>query len=70
MSKAKKKATKPFFIIQDQFKGLDVHCTTPDFERKDGGKFTLILEDLSEKELNYLVDVVKHPGVQRITPEA
>ncbi len=65
----KKKKAKAIYIIHDQFKGKDVHAPAPEFERKGGGKFTLT-DELNEQELNYLVDVVKHPGVQRIQPEA
>ena len=67
MGKAKKKAST-IFIILDQFKGKDAYCVSPPYDRKDGGKFTLT-DELSKEDMNYLVDVVKHPGIQRLQPE-
>ena len=66
---SKKKKAKAIYIIHDQFRGKDVHCVSPEYKREGGGKFTLN-DELSEKDMDYLVDVVKHPGIQRIQPEA
>ena len=32
----------------------DLHTKAPDFERKDGGKFVLSKENLSQQDLEYL----------------
>lgn len=69
MAKNKKAKAKTIYIIHDRFKGKDVYCVSPPYNRRGGGKFTLN-DELSNQDMDYLVDVIKHPGVQRIKPEA
>ena len=54
---------KPKYRIVVEYMGFDAWTIPPQYDRKDGGKFTLN-EKLSQTDMGYLFEVIGFPGIE------